>query len=250
MRARFALALLAAIGSVIPQGCERAAASTDEKAAPAPSAEMVVVLIDRSMSRTPIQMDADKQLLKGVIQGLGFGDRLILSRVHAVGQADDVKAWASDAPNASSASAPTPVDSVELERWRNSASKAAETVFAARLLPHTDLIASLADDADYIRESHRPLTRIVIFSDMLQSTGGTDFESGVIPSDAWVANRKANGTLPRLPNACVVVVGAETQSPRGAAVRAFWEKFFTAAGARLSENSYRYTATDPTGLRC
>src|SRR5688572_7187476 len=178
---KFALTAFVLVGV---QGCSDA---QSQPPVPAPPPELVIVLVDRSMSRTQTQMESDRRLLKTLIQTLNLGDRLILSRVHAHGQDDDVTPWTSNAPVAVQAAAPTMVERQALEQWRGAAAKAAETIFDTSLARRTDLLASFADGADYIKESRRPRTRIVVFSDMLQSTPGTDFESAGTPSESWVA---------------------------------------------------------------
>lgn len=145
MSARFVSGLaLAGLASL--QGCSDAQSQPALPAARQP--ELVIVLVDRSMSRTPTQMASDQRLLKGLIHTLDLGDRLILARAHAYGQSDDVTPWTSNAPVAVQPAAPTLVETGELAQWRSAAAKAAETIFDTTLARRIDLLASFADDAD------------------------------------------------------------------------------------------------------
>lgn len=97
---------------------------------------------------------------------------------------------------------------------------------------------------------------VVILSDMIEQSEVADF-SGLTPADgaALVARLKQEGKLPALAGARVYVAGitdasGALPSSRVQAIRAFWESFFEAAGARLewygpSLTEFRVTNTTP-----
>jgi len=245
------MACLIAAPTLFTQACGRAAADSPTPAANVAPRMLSVALVDRSMSRTPDQLNADRTLLDGLIQDLGFGDRFVLAQVHADGQGDIVKRWIDHVPDAADATAATPVEIQSLQQWRNAGVKAARALFDSTRANHTDLLASFADVADYLSESRLPKARLIVFSDMLQSTPDFDMESrDSVPGAAWIQNRLAHGQLPNLKGLCVVVVGAQSRSARDVAVRRFWQNYFQTSGATLKDSDYRYTATDPAGLRC
>jgi hypothetical protein len=66
-----------------------------------------------------------------------------------------------------------------------------------------------------------------------------------IPLGAFVFLR-----LPDLANVCVFVVGADPSSQQGARVRAFWQKYFATAGARMPSVNYRNMVSDVGEMRC
>jgi hypothetical protein len=61
-----------------------------------------------------------------------------------------------------------------------------------------------------------------------------------MPPADWIDSQVAQRTLPDLSGLCVVVVGAVDDSPRSQVVRHFWEEYFAATGAVLTEPNYGY----------
>jgi hypothetical protein len=72
--------------------------------------------------------------------------------------------------------------------------------------------------------------------------------AGGIPGRQWLQERQRAGRLPDLRNVCVVVVGADVQTARGVAVRAFWRAYLEAAGATLG--MYQTMLADPSAMAC
>ena len=115
----------------------------------------------------------------------------------------------------------------------------------------TDLVSTLFDVSDVIRGSQPSHPRIIMLSDMLQSTPGMNMENGGATSAGeWLRERKRQGMLPDLARACVVVIGGDRSTETGARAFGFWREYFAAAGAELKPSNYRYTAMGGAGLRC
>jgi hypothetical protein len=212
---------------------------------------LTTVLIDRSGSRTPHEIDGDRQLLQEIIRELTFGDRIIVLQVHHTGRSDGARRWASEMPMPANPALPTPVDRQSLDRTRSAASLAATELFESIRPNRTDLFATLFDVADVIRGSRISSARIIMLSDMLQSTPELNMENGGAASmEEWLSERQRQGLLPDLAGSCVMVVGGDRSTAIGARVFRFWLNYFAAAGAELKPGNYRYTALGGKALRC
>jgi hypothetical protein len=71
-----------------------------------------------------------------------------------------------------------------------------------------------------------------------------------IPGNAWIKRLVAEKRIPQLRGVCVVVAGADVSSERGAAIRDFWNRYFQAAGTRISQDNYRNMISDPAEVGC
>lgn len=255
MIARVTSRALVALLLVAPGGCSDADADAPPGAGVAvPS--LTTVLIDRSGSRTPSEMAGDRQLLKEIISGLTFGDRLVVLQVHHAGRSDGARRWTSEMPMPANPALPTPVDRQSLERVRSAAALAATALFDSIRPNRTDLIATLFDAADVIRGgggsgSASTQPRIIVLSDMMQSTQELNMEKGDVgAADKFLTERKRQGVMPDLARTCVVVIGGDRSTTNGTHVFRFWQDYFAAAGAELKPSNYRYTAMGSAGLRC
>ena len=212
---------------------------------------LTAVLIDRSGSRTPQEIAADRQLLADIIGELGFGERVVVLQVHHSGRSDGALRWSSEMPKPADPALPTPVDRQSLTRTRSAAALAATELFDSIRPNRTDLFATLFDVSDVIRGSPPSRPRIILLSDMLQSTPEMNMENGGIATmDAWLSERKRQALLPDLDRTCVIVIGGDRSTERGARVFRFWREYFAGAGAELKPGNYRYTAMGASGLRC
>jgi hypothetical protein len=212
---------------------------------------LTTVLIDRSGSRKPNEIAGDRQLLKEIIEQLGFGERIVVLQVHHSGRSDGARRWASEMPMPANSFHPTPVDWQALNRTRSAAALAATELFDSLRPNRTDLFATLFDVSDVIRGSPPSRPRIIMLSDMLQSTPELNMENGGVASmEEWLREKKRQGLLPDLARACVVVIGGDRSTESGARVYRFWQEYFAAAGAEMKSANYRYTAMGASGLRC
>jgi hypothetical protein len=92
---------------------------------------------------------------------------------------------------------------------------------------------------------------LLLLSDMMNETPDvmmTDRRD--IPGNSWIRERAAEKRIPQLGGVCVVVAGADVSSARGAAIRAFWNKYFEAAGTHVSPDNYRNMISDPSEINC
>jgi len=103
------------------------------------------------------------------------------------------------------------------------------------------VLATLHDVASEVQAfgDHRAI--VYVFSDMLQADGPIIMEGGrnMPPSD-WVEARERQGRLPDLEGACVMVIGARTDTQLGQRVKEFWMEYFEATGAELRSGNYTY----------
>ena len=234
---------------VTSTGCSDAGADVP-RGASVTEPSLTTVLIDRSGSRTPHEMAGDRQLLADIIGELGFGERIVVLQVHHSGRSDGARRWASAMPRPSQPESPTPVDRQSLTRTRSAAALAATALFDSARANRTDLIATLFDVSDVIRGSQPAHSRIIMLSDMLQSTPEMNMEKGGAAPEQWLRDKKRQGLLPDLARACIVVVGGDRSTEAGARVFRFWQEYFSAAGAELKPSNYRYTAMGGGGLGC
>jgi hypothetical protein len=249
MKTRATFAAMAGV-LVLGAGCRDA----DADAPTMPGVAMpslTTVLIDRSGSRTPHEIAGDRQLLAEIINELGFGERIVVFQLHHAGRADGARRWASEMPMPANPGGATPVDRQALTRTRSAAALAATQLFDSMRPNRTDLVATLFDAADVIRGSDASRARLVLLSDMLQSTRDLNMENGdAAATEKWLRERKEQRLLPELGGACVLVIGGDRSTETGARVFRFWQDYFAAAGAELKPANYRYTALGGRGLRC
>ena len=137
MNARFALSLILLSGAF---GCVSADADTSRDAASAPAASLIAIIVDRSTSRSPSEIEQDRQLVQSIIDTLDFGDRILIQEVHHAGRADNAPRWWTDMPSSSKPGGGTPVDSQSLRRARQAAALAAKEILENGRPNRTDLL--------------------------------------------------------------------------------------------------------------
>jgi hypothetical protein len=231
---------------------ERAAGGDVPDSLPAP--RQVIVALDLSGSRDEAHRSQARATLERAIDGLGYGDRIVLIQVHQRSAAEgDAVRWSETAETPAHGQ-PTTLDRERLDAFKQAARSVARSVFeskSAGTLPTTDLFATLYVAAEYVRDAGPRSTNLVLLSDMLQSAHGVEMSSdGGVPSAEWVRSRREAGLLPNLEGACVAVFGADATSEHGARVREFWKLYFQESGATLPDGNYRLIATDQSKLGC
>jgi hypothetical protein len=113
--------------------------------------------------------------------------------------------------------------------------------------PHTDLIANLFDAATHA--SGKTNARVILLSDMLQSTPTLNFEPPrPVPGLEWIERAKARRVIPNLKGVCVFAIGGVVSNDHGVLVRDFWERYVAAAGGSLKQ--YSRTIPDVSVLGC
>jgi hypothetical protein len=246
-------ALWIVLCSTVVAGCGGNAQGHDTSTIFAP--RQLIVALDLSGSQSEARRNAARQALDRAIEGLGYGDRVVLLQVHQRAAAEDnAIRWAETAPLPPDGRAPTSLDRERLEAVKKAAHAVARSIFeneAAGRIPTTDLLATLHIAAEYVRDSGQRPTSLLLLSDMLQSAHGIEMSRpGGVPSADWLAQQQAAGLVPGLDGVCVSVVGADATTPNGLSVRTFWLRYFAMAGATLEERNYRLIATDASALTC
>jgi hypothetical protein len=232
-------------------GCT--AGGQDNTAETVNSANQYVVGIDISGSRTSSQLQEEQAVVEGLMSRMSFGDRIILVETYRTG-IDSAGQWQDSIPARRFTGELRARERADLEEFRSAAPRVAATFFDAeksKRVMSTDLFRTLWRAADYAKSANGRRTTLVLLSDMLQSTSEVNMErAGGVPPGSWIESRKAEGRLPDLAGVCVFVVGADPSSQQGAKVRAFWQKYFEAAGAQAPSTNYRNMVSDVGEIRC
>lgn len=213
----------------------------------------VIVIVDLSGSRAAHMLVEGRRFLEEVIDGLDFGDRLVLLEMHQRSPVDDVRRWADSIPLPPDPTYTTTRDRRMADGVREGARAVVEKFFTppSGPAPHTDIFSTLQVAGEYVRSAGGRATTIVILSDMLQSANGIEMEGArAMPGRDWVDERRAAGRLPRLEGACIGVIGADASSEHGKVVQEFWRQYFEAVGATLEERNYRVLGTGVGGVGC
>ncbi len=212
-----------------------------------------IVGIDISGSRTKADLDESKQLLDALIGRLQAGDHLTLIEVYQGGR-EPARQWSGDIRAPRNPGKPTASDKRRVEDFKNIARMQSAILFdslRAKEIRATDIFGTLYRAADYAKASRDRGTTLLLLSDMINETPDVRMTSSEsIPSDRWIRQLSAAKRIPPLNGVCVVVVGADVSSARGAAIREFWDKYFQAAGTRVSADNYRNMISDPAEVSC
>ena len=247
--------LAAALLALVIAGCDSEhPGARPAAAAPGAPGHQYIVAVDLSGSQSERRRSESRQALDGIIDRLTYGDRIVLLQVHRLrAQEDDARRWWDTVPRPRDPARPSSLDRERLEGVKQAARSVARALFAtdsAGKLPTTDLFATLHVAGEFVRDAGGRRTTIVMLSDMLQSAHGIEMSRpDGTPSAEWIAAQRERGLLPRLDDACVLVVGADPTGPGGVRVREFWTRYFEAAGARLPPEHYRliWTGAAPDG---
>lgn len=233
--------LLIAAGALV--SCDGSAGADDAKPDSARE-DLVVFVYDRSASITDFQLERARELTDQRIRELDFGDRIAALEVLQRSLSEPPRRWSQHVPEREFTEANVRRDSVSRIRFLRDAQDylRSYTDSANRGgIMHTDILATLHDVASEIQAypSFRPI--VYVFSDMLQSDGAIEMEGGrAMPPDGWVEQRTGAGRLPDLDGACVMVIGARTDTQHGQRVKDFWDRYFEATGAELRSSNYTY----------
>jgi hypothetical protein len=229
-------------------------ANTQAKTHPIRAPSFTAVLVDRSTSRKRSEVTQDQHLVETIINNLEYGDRILILQVHWSGRQDGARQWVTQMPFPRDSTAPTPVDAENLRRNRSAAAVAATQFFDSVRPNQTDLFATFFDVSEVVRERDLHRSRIVVLSDMLQSStasGNINMEPPKgVPDSSWLATQEQQGLLPHLDGTCVTVIGADPSTPHGKSVLRFWQQYFRETGSRLEPSNYRYLLFDVQQLGC
>lgn len=237
-RGRLAIGIIT--GAVLA-GCGGGEAAPAPEAAPEPL-ELVVFVYDRSTSIPDHSLELAARLTTDRIMLLDHDDRLGGMRVLQLSLAEERQSWSQMVPPRTIQEHEVARDSVARIRFLRDA-----TVLLGRLSDHrdrdnvdgTDILSTFHDVGAELRAYPEHDATVYVFSDMLQSNRQIDMEGlRHMPPDGWVAEAKSSGTLPDLTGLCVVVVGARVDTQAAQRVKAFWDEYFQATGATLTDANY------------
>ena len=235
--------------ALIAAGCEPAVGGES----PTPG-HSYIVGIDISGSRTKSELDESKKLLDGVIDRLQAGDHLTLIEVYQGGR-EPARQWSDSIRTPRKVGQLTASEKRRLDDFKDIARMQTSILFdsvRAKAIQSTDIFGTLSRAADYAAASRkRGTTTLLLLSDMMNETPDVSMTTRQdIPGRTWIRERAEANRIPRLGGVCVVVVGADVTSARGAAIRSFWDKYFEAAGTKVAPDNYRNMISDPAEVNC
>jgi hypothetical protein len=216
--------------------------------APLPEADreprQVIFVYDRSTSITPEELDMYQRLTSQKLNELTHGDRVAAIELLQLSLDESPMRWAQDIPEREFQNRAMQRDSVSRVRFlqdaRDYLRRFTDPAGRDNFLG-TDILSTLFDVAEEIRAFPGHRTTVILFSDMLQATQEMNMEGLIrMPPPTWVRDRASQGRLPDFGGACIVVVGARTDTQAGQVVKDFWQEYFAATNGRLSEQNYSY----------
>ena len=241
------LIAVAALALVVT-GCDKAVGSESPS-----KGHSYIVGIDISGSRTKAELDESKQLLDALIERLQAGDHLTLIEVYQGGR-EPARQWSDSIRSPRDPKQPTASDRRRVQDFKDIARMQTSILFdsvRAKGILSTDIFGTLSRAADYAKASRNRGTTLLLLSDMMNETPDVRMTNRQdIPDDSWIHHLAAAKRIPQLRGVCVVVVGADVSSARGAAIRDFWDKYFEAAGTSVSSDNYRNMISDPAEVAC
>lgn len=227
--------------------CAESAADTETANVPAEESAPLLQLIfayDRSTSITAEEMGVYQNITAQSIDYLDHKDRVAAIELLQLSLAETPDRWQVQVPDREFADKDLGSDSTNLVRFRRDARDYLRKYTKAEGRDGylgTDILSTLHDVAADVRAFPDHRSVVIIFSDMLQANDEINMEGMIKPPPAdWAAKMKTDGRLPDLSGACVVVVGARTDTAEGQRVKKFWQDYFQATGAVLLDRNYSY----------
>lgn len=241
-----------AIGAVFAaMGCAKSEASTPG-VRPAPNT-LLIAAVDISGSRTPAELRESHALLDEAIDRIGNGDKIAVIEMYQ-GSHEAARQWEDSVAPLHRWPDTTASDRRRAADFRDDAHQTAATFFdakRAREIQSTDVLGTLFRAADYAHGAGNRRVTLLILSDMLNATRELNMEGArPLPDSDWIAAHVKEQVVPDLRGVCIVVVGADVRTPRGAAVRDFWTRYLTAAGGKFKLVNYRNMLSDIAEADC
>ena len=204
--------------------------------------ELVVFVYDRSSSIEDHQLKLARDLTNDRIRKLDHGDRIAAPELLQLSLDEPPKRWSETVPQRQWTEQQMTRDSVIRMRFLRDAQDylIVFTDTAGRAaIDGTDILSTMHDVAADLQAAPNRAAVLYVFSDMLQSNRTIDMEGlRKMPPASWVSQQAANGTLPNLAGLCVVVIGARVDTEASQRVKAFWDEYFEATGAKLLDRNY------------
>jgi hypothetical protein len=211
------------------------------KGAAAPAHQLVVFVFDRSGSIADYKLELARQLTNQRIEELTFGDRIAALELLQLSLSEPPRRWSQPVPDAEFPGQRMERDSLSRVRFLKDAEdylRAFSDTAGRGSIAATDILSTLHDVAAEVRAWPGYRSTIYLFSDMMQANRQVNMETGPIPGPGWVRREAAAGKLPDLGGACVMVIGARTDTDLSQRVKAFWDAYFKATNAVLLDRNY------------
>lgn len=204
----------------------------------------IVLVFDRSTSITLEELQLYDRLAAQKLQELAHGDRVAAIELLQLSLDESPERWSQRVPEREFQDRVMQRDSVSLARFVQDARDYMRRFTAPEDRDNflgTDILSTFFDVAEEVRAFPNHRTTVVVFSDMMQATDEINMEGLIrMPPASWVSERTSQGRLPDLSGACIVVVGARTDTAAGQRVKDFWEEYFEATGATFHDRNYSY----------
>jgi hypothetical protein len=230
---------------LVAAGCGGSDAPPSGEGAAADRTPLQLVLVfDRSTSITLEELELYDRLAAQKLNELSHGDRVAAIELLQLSLEETPHRWAQRVPEREFQNREMQRDSVSRARFVQDARDYLRRFTAPEDRDNfmgTDILSTLFDVAEEVRAFPNHRTTVVLFSDMLQATQEMNMEGLIrMPPANWISQRAAQDRLPDLSGACVVVVGARTDTAAGQQVKEFWEEYFEATGATFLDRNYSY----------
>ena len=234
--------------ALIAAGCDAAVGGESPN-----QGHFYIVGVDISGSRTKTDLDESKHLLDALIERLQAGDHLTLIEVYQGGR-EPARQWTDSIRSPRKSGELTASEKRRLEDFKDVARMQTSILFdslRAKDIRATDIFGTLTRAADYAKAGRNHGTTLLLLSDMVNETPDVSMTTRQdIPGDDWIRHLANARRIPQLRGVCIVVAGADVSSARGAAIRDFWNKYFEAAGTKVSADNYRNMISDPSEVTC
>ena len=206
--------------------------------------QQLILVYDRSTSITAEELAMYERLAAGKLETLTHGDRVAAIELLQLSLDETPNRWSQYVPEREFQNREMQRDSISRARFiqdaRDYLRRFTENENRDDYLG-TDILSTLFDIGEEVRAYPDHRTTVVLFSDMLQATQDMNMEGLIrMPPPDWVETRASQGRLPDLSGACIVVVGARTDTAAGQRVKDFWMEYFEATGAILLDRNYSY----------
>jgi hypothetical protein len=214
-------------------------------------AQQLILAADISPSQDSEVLRGHADLASALVTRLSFGDRLVVLQVREKGASAADRGRSLTAPQPKNPRKILASDRRQLSAFHKTALRMTKEVIdpnKSAALTNTDLLATLQLAGQHVQDKGMRKPVLVIMSDMLQTVGSFNFEREAPPGSDWIQRQKAEGLIPDLRGACVIVVGADVTTPHALQIKKFWEEYLRAANARVEQ--YRMIAADPSALGC
>lgn len=222
--------------------CTGSSAREGQAGAQPPS--LLIFVYDRSTSILDHQLELARRLTNRRLDSLEHGDRIAAMEVLQHSLAEEPRRWTQKAPDRQWEDRRVREDSLNRVRFirdvKTYVQRFSDTADRENI-NGTDLLSTLHDVAAEVRAYPGYQAQVYLFSDMLQAGPDINMEGlRRMPSNGWVSKAASSGKIPDLGGACVVVVGARSDTDAGQRVKQFWDRYFEAVGAVLEDHNYMY----------